>query len=234
MKRMCVFSVGAMTFAAAGIIFFAAQGGFAQDDFSFLGDLGTLPMDAEMDDTLDADMGAGILSPVDALPGGGAATFELPADDAAALTGEGILEDGPETAPQAYTAAKTSPILESTVTKETGAPILPPPTSPAPKSALQAPPVPVQAAAPVPAAPLQETQPVAVNYPDCPDCPPLFFGGHHQRPLFTGRVPAERAHAPVFTGGRRGASRQQPMQDPYYTLRGPRHFDDPNPRPIGR
>lgn len=24
-----------------------------------------------------------------------------------------------------------------------------------------------------------------------------------------------------------------PMQDPYYTLRGPRDFDDPNPRPIG-
>lgn len=227
MKKMNFLRTAA-SFAVAGAVFLTGQAGFAQDDvFDFFG-TDDVPV-AEVEGDL-AD-----LFPGDAVLEDEAVPYELPEADAAALTGEGMLEATDAEQTPAFVAPRTSLILDAAPEEPQGTtvPVLPPPT--APKTTLMQVPQPPQQPAPMAAAPVQQPQPGTVSYQDCPDfCPPELFQGRC-RGIFAGRHAGRfaPAHRPEPRAEGRGGNSRQPMVDPYYTLRGPRHFDDPNPRPIG-
>jgi len=66
---------------------------------------------------------------------------------------------------------------------------------------------------------------------NCPSCPPVEYDVYGtRRPIHYGIQ--RNGYAAYPTAGS-GCPHHRPMEYPYYTLRGPRDFDDPNPRPIG-
>ncbi|MDO4550094.1 MAG: hypothetical protein Q4C96_02440 [Planctomycetia bacterium] len=183
--------------------------------------------------------------------------IQLHPDEAAALGGEGLQLSDPVPQP-----VKTSLLLESAPVEaaepitETVTPVLPVPAVPAnvTSSVMETKPVPAPAAnsaVPAPgntALPVPAAAPVTQTVPGepinvCRECNGINFGtGAWRNRIGTRPVPAPIFHAPVHRpgifatpdrGGRFGGFRRQPMIDPYYTLRGPRHFNDPNPRPVG-
>lgn len=96
---------------------------------------------------------------------------------------------------------------------------------------------------PIAGAPLQARGPAYNMGGSCPNCPGAGFGRNPEllRPVYYGvqrnGVPAYPRAGNCCGCGGRGCpgccGHRYPMEYPYYTLRGPRDFDDPNPRPIG-
>ena len=178
-------------------------------------------------------------------------------DVAAALGGEGLMVEESVL----YVAEKPLvPENTSEAITEVVVPILPPPAV-APgekKDEAAAPAVPVSVLPKKPVVPLPPTMnpsilepaeqtaaPVQAVYTQvaAPTMENVVYSRECRIPtgFFRNRMASRNGSVesyPVNVGGRnngfgRSDYSRQPMIDPYYTLRGPRHFDDPNPPSIG-
>lgn len=179
----------------------------------------------------------------------------LPEEDAAALGGEGLIIE--ETGAETPHVTMKAPVSDPTPAAEPAAPKLPPAAVPPgantlpPSPKFTVPAVPAPSTADYPTADQGVTQQmlsvpaqkpsVAVQAAPAPEyvsmdaraCR-LFCARRNLRRADSYVIPAPIQYPPqYYESFGWGHGGRGPMIDPYYTLRGPRHFDDPNPRPIG-
>jgi len=173
-----------------------------------------------------------------------AGEYELPDDDLAAMGGEGLIIADSE--PEIPRTTLKTPVPPPAVAPGANAPktAVPAPSTadvPAPYQEITQPTLPVPAQKPQPTAAVQRAaapQIVTTDTYYCRDCrlPGLLHQKRNVRRTESYVIPAPVRQQPMpyyYEPAGRARGYHGPMIDPYYTLRGPRHFDDPNPRPIG-